>query len=122
MATVWDFACEVDTPVVNTQRTSVRAKSRAASFTVIAVTAGALFFVNDPAPSWVEPGVLSLSVIGIQRVLRSETPPPKPVRREREQYAPDARDGLSTHRLAQTFHAVFVPLEEESAGVDYSFG
>ena len=122
MATVWDFAAEFDAPIVNTQRTSVRAKSRMASFTVIAVTAGALFLLNDPAPSWVEAGVSSIPVIGIRRVLRTETPPTKPVRKEREQYAPDARLGLSTHRLAQTFNAVFVPLEEESAGVDYSFG
>jgi hypothetical protein len=122
MATVWDFVSEFDAPIINTQRTTVRAKTKRASFTIIAVAAGALFCANDTALAWVEEGVASVPVIGVQRVLRTELPPKKPVRAARAQYAPDARDGLSTHRLAQTFGAIFTPVEEESPSVDYSFG
>jgi hypothetical protein len=123
MATVWDFADGFDALVVDTQRTRVRPKTQAASFTVVAIAAGALFCLSDPGTLSLERGLTSIPVIGIQKVLRTEANPPgRPVRRERRQYAPDARDGLSTHRLAQTFTSVFTPVGEDSAGVDFSFG
>ena|ERR1017187_9597924 len=123
MATVWDFADSSDAPVVDTQRTRVRPRTKTASFTVIAIAAGALFCLSDPGMLPFEQGLASIPVISVQKVLRTEANPPRrPVRRERQQYAPDARDGLSTHRLAQTFTSVFTPVGEDSAGVDFSFG
>jgi hypothetical protein len=123
MATVWDFANGFDAPVVDTQRTRVRPKTKTASFAVIAMAAGALFCLSDPGVLSFEKGLTSIPVISVQKVLRAEPNPPKsPVRRERQQYAPDARDGLSTHRLAQTFTSVFTPVGEDPAGVDFSFG
>ena len=122
MATVWDFASEFDASGINTQNSSVRPKTKKASFTVIAVAAGGLFCMNDASPMWVESGVASAPIIGIQKVLRTELPPKSHIRKEGHQYDPDARDGLSTHRLCQTFSAVFAPVEEDSAPVDFSFG
>jgi hypothetical protein len=123
MTTVWDFADSSDAPVVDTQRTRVRPRTKSASFTVIAIAAGALFCLSDPGMLSFEQGLTSIPVISIQKVLRTEANPPRrSVRRERQQYAPDARDGLSTHRLAQTFTSVFTPVGEDSAGVDFSFG
>ena len=123
MATEWDIDNSFDEPLVDTQRTRVRPKTKTALFSVFAITAGALFCLNDAGVLSVEKGLASLPVISIQKVPRPEANlPKKPVRRERQLYAPDARDGLSTHRLAQTFSAVFTPVEEESAAVDFSFG
>ena len=122
MATVWEFAGGFDSPIVDTQSTRVRPRTKATSFAVVAIAAGA-FFMNDPGTVWVDMGLASVPVVSVQKILRTEAnPPKKPVRRERQQYAPDARDGLSTHRLAQTFTSVFAPVDEESAGVDFSFG
>jgi hypothetical protein len=123
MATVWDIQNELDAAVVETQRTTVRPSARkTACFTVIAVATGALFCLSNAAIGHIEEGVASASIIGIERVPRTDSAPKKPVRREREQYAPDALQGLSTHRLAQTFGGVFVPVEEDSASVDFNFG
>ena len=76
----------------------------------------------EATPMWVESGVASAPIIGTQTVLRTEVLPKRPIRKEQGQYAPDARDGLSTRRLAQTFDVIFRPVEEESETLDFSFG
>ena len=123
MATVWDFVEGFGVPVVDTQRTRVRPRTKTASFSVIAITVGAMFSALETRMVTVVDGWVSAPVISVRIVPRTEAGvPKKPVRREREQYAPDARDGLSTHRLAQTFSAIFTPVEEDSADLDFSFG
>ena len=103
--------------------TRVRPKTKTASFSVIAITVGVMFSGLETRMVRVEDGWISAPVISVRIVPRTEAGvPKKPVRREREQYGPDARDGLSTHRLAQTFSAISTPVEEDSADLDFSFG
>lgn len=122
MKTVWDVGPSVDALVVDTQQTRVRPKTKAAAFTVIAVAAGALFCAAATPIVTRDLGWASSSVISVRSVPRTASSTMRPPRRVRDQYAPDARDGLSTHRLAQTFTALFTPVEETSADVDYNFG
>lgn len=122
MATVWDVTDGFDVPVVDTQQTRVRPKTRSACISVIAIAIGAIFSGPEFHTLTVENSWVSLPVVSVRTVQRTAGVPKKPVRRERDQYAADARDGLSTHRLAQTFGSVFTPVEEDSADVDFSFG
>jgi hypothetical protein len=120
MATVWDVTEGFDPQVVYTQRTRVRATAKVSCFSVIATAVGAM--ISAPETHTVK-GWSSLPVVSVCTLPRTAGVPPKPVRRQREQYAPDARDGLSAHRLAQTFSSVFTPVaDEDSVGIDFSFG
>jgi hypothetical protein len=122
MATVWDVTEGIDAPVVDTQQTRVRPRTKAPYFSVIALAVGAMCSTPETCTLTVDCGWVSLPVISVCTIPRTARVPMKPVRRERDQYAPDARDGLSTHRLAQTFSSIFTPSEEDSADVDFSFG
>lgn len=123
MATVWDVVGSVDALVVDTQQTRVRPKPKTAAFSVIAVAAGAMFCATEAPIVTRDSGWVSSTVISVRSVSRIAPATTRPLaRRARDQYAPDARDGLSTHRLAQTFTALFTPVEEASADVEYRFG
>jgi hypothetical protein len=122
MATVWDVTEGFDPQVAYTQQTRVRPTAKVSCFSVIAIAVGAMFSAPETHILTVE-GWASLPVISVCAVPRTGGVPKKPVRRQRDQYAPDARDGLSTHRLAQTFSSVFTPVaNEDSVGIDFSFG
>jgi len=124
VATIWDVVDSIDSPLVDTQQTHVRAKTKSASISVVVIAAGALFCAPQAMSSLaVGSPFVSSSIIAIRTVPRGEgSTQKKPVRSERDQYAPDARDGLSTHRLAQTFGMICRPVEEESVDMDFSFG
>lgn len=122
MATVWDVTEGFDPQVVYTQQTRVRPKARVSCLSVIAIAVGAMFSAPETHTLAVE-GWASLPVISVCTVPRTDGLPKKPARRQRDQYAPDAREGLSTHRLAQAFSSVFTPVtSEDSVGIDFSFG
>lgn len=123
MATVWDLNDGFDTSVVDTQSTRVRPKTPSAGFTVIALAAGAMFCASPIPVVTAEDSWVSAPTVRVWSVPRKVSDlPKKPIRREREQYATDARDGLSTHRLAQVFDSLFTPVQEESADIEFSFG
>jgi hypothetical protein len=123
MSTVWDVTDGFDKPIVDTQLTRVRPHTKVGHFSVIAVAVGSMFSAPETRLLTVEDAWVSAPVISVQTVTRTQLGmSKKPVRSERGQYAPDAREGLSTHRLAQTFSSIFTPVEEDSAAVDFSFG
>jgi hypothetical protein len=122
MATVWDVNEGFDPHFAYTQETRVRPTGRASCFSVIAMAVGAVFSAPETHILAAE-GWASLPVITVCALPRTGGVPKKPVRRQRDQYAPDASDGLSTHRLAQTFSSVFTPVaDEDSVSIDFSFG
>jgi hypothetical protein len=122
MATVWDVTEGFDPQVGYKQQTRVRPAAKVSCLSVIAIAVGAVFSAPETHTLAVQ-GWASLPVITVCTVPRSGGVPKRPARRQRDQYAPDARDGLSTRRLAQAFSSVFTPTaNEDSVGIDFSFG
>jgi len=122
MRTVWDISENEHTPSVDMQPNRVRA-SKPPVFSVIAISAGAMFCAIQAPLISHDPGCTSTNIISVQKVSRIEsTATASPRRRPREQYGPDATAGMSTRRLAEVATPLFSPVEETGVDVDYSFG
>lgn len=121
MATEWDLTGDICAPIIDTQPNRVRSRPITASFTVIAIAAGAMFCAEAPVVSC-DPGWASANIISVETVARSEPAVSRSPRKSREHYSPDARAGMSTRRLADTVTTLFTPVEEPSVDVEYSFG
>jgi hypothetical protein len=120
--TSWDISANLfsDTDGVDLQQTRVRPKSRTI-VTLIALVGSIVASTENPI---ITENVLysSSPVIRVWSVKRNQGGGMRSPRRVSEKFAPDARDGLSTTKLANVFSQLFEPSDEEESQTDYSFG
>jgi hypothetical protein len=123
--TSWDISVNLfaDAAGINMQQTRVHPKSAKGKIGVIALAAGAIFAAAESPILTHDAGCSSSTIIAVRHVERAVAAGSSRVQRKaRDEFEPDGLIGMSTARLAQTFSALFEPIDEPEPDVDYSFG